>query len=223
MADASQVVTNWTQNNTQQLYINTPFGTHTVSFIAEGDFTNNIDNIFLRMTYNDAPNNYQQSVHQTFDAKNMNHDWTFPVLGAGQGTVTYSGVISYKNHTTQNLAPVTTSDTLITFGPPDQMVVTVTPDPTLIDFTQVKLIQVNFEYSDPANSIDVKQEITLKASGVTPPSWTFYAKDPTKTSYTYQATFYMGTTPPTVVKMGPTPSSDTDLVLMMPAAGAATA
>jgi len=105
---------------------------------------------------------------------------------------------------------------LVTFGPPNQQVVTVTPDPAMIDFTQVKLIQVNFEYADPANSIDIKQEIVLKANSVTPPSWTFYTKDPTKTAYTYQATFYMATTPSTVVKGNPTPASDTDLVLMMP-------
>jgi hypothetical protein len=80
----------------------------------------------------------------------------------------------------------------------------------------VKLIQVNFEYVDVPNKIDIRQEIVVKPQSVTPPVWTFYAKDPNKTSYTYQATFYMATTPPSIVKQTPVTTSDSDLVLMMP-------
>jgi hypothetical protein len=216
MTDGTQVVTPWASSSMNQIFVNTPFTTKTVSFVSEGDFVNNIDNIFLKMTYNDGLNNYQQSTDYTFTSANRSHDWTFPVLGSGQGSVTYSGVVSYKDHTTENIPSTTAASSLVTFGPPNQQVITVTPDPAMIDFTQVKLIQLNFEYIDPANSIDIKQEIVLKANSATPPNWTFYTKDPTKTAYTYQATFYMATTPPTVVKGNPTPASDTDLVLMMP-------
>jgi hypothetical protein len=188
-----------------------------VSFVSEGDFANSIDNIFLRMTYVDALNNYQQSSDYTFSTQNRSHDWVFPVLGAGQGKISYSGVISYKNHTTENIPETTVSGSLVTFGPPNQVVMTVTPDAVLIDFTKVKLIQVNFEYKDEANNIDVKQEIVLKATSVTPLSWTFYAKDPQKTAYTYQATFYMTAPTVSVVKQPAVSSSDTDLILMMPA------
>jgi len=221
MADGTQVTTDWTKQSSQQIYINTPFGTKTVSFVSEGDFANSIDNIFLRMTYNDATNNYQQSADFTFSSQNRSHDWTFPVLAAGQGKLTYSGVVSYKNHTTENIPDTTTSNTLITFGPPNQAAITVTPDPALIDFTKVKLIQVNMAYTDPANNIDLKQEFVIKAQSVTPSSWTFYTRDPNKASYTYQATYYMATSSG-AVKQPAVSSSDTDLILMMPtvAAGA---
>jgi hypothetical protein len=56
----------------------------------------------------------------------------------------------------------------------------------------------------------------LKPTGATPATWTFYAKDPTKTAYTYTATYYLATTPPQVVKQDPVTSSDTDLVLTGP-------
>lgn len=217
MADASQVINDWTKQTSQQLYINSPFGTKTVSFVSEGDFANSIDNIFLKMTYIDATNNYQQSSDYSFTSQNRSHDWVFPVLGSGQGKITYSGVVSYKNHTTENIPDTTVTSSLVTFGPPNQVVMTVTPDPAMIDFTKVKLIQVNFEYKDEANNIDIKQEIVLKATSVTPPSWTFYAKDPQKTTYTYQATFYISAPTPSVLKQPPAPSSDTDLILMMPA------
>jgi hypothetical protein len=220
MADGTQVTTDWTKQDSQQVYINSPFGTKTISFVSEGDFTNNIDNIFLRMTYNDATNNYVQSNDFTFSDKNRSYDWKFPVLAAGQGKVTYSGVVSYKNHTTENIPDTTTPSTLITFGPPNQAAITVTPDSALIDFTKIRLIQVNFEYTDAANNIDVKQEIVVKPQSVTPSSWTFYARDPSKTAYSFQATYYLATTPPSVVKQPAASSSDTDLVLMMPAGAA---
>jgi hypothetical protein len=220
MADASQVIIDWTKQTSQQLYVNSPFGTKTVSFVSEGDFTSVIDNIFLRMTYIDATNNYQQSTDYTFSSQNRSHDWVFPVLGSGQGKITYAGVVSYKNHTTENIPETVVSSALVTFGPPNQVVMTVTPDAALIDFTKVKLIQVNFEYKDEANNVDVKQEIVLKATSVTPPSWTFYAKDPQKTAYTYQATFFITAPTTSVVKQPPVTSSDTDLILMMPAGAA---
>jgi hypothetical protein len=90
----------------------------------------------------------------------------------------------------------------------------VTPDTTMLDFTQVKLVKLELEYADPAHDIDVKHEFVLK-EGANPPPWTFYARDPKLTSYTWSATFYMGT-PPKVVQVPPSTSSDSDLVLMMP-------
>jgi hypothetical protein len=220
MADGTQMVKDWQQDNTQQLFINSPFSPRTVSFLSEGDFTNEIDNIFLRMVYNDQANKYQQNSEYTFTNANRSHDWAFPVVSGSQGAITYSGVITYKDHTTENIPDTTSTSSLITFGPANQAIVTVTPDSTLIDFTKVKLVQLNFQYSDPANNISSQQEIVMKQSGATPPSWTFYAKDKTKLAYTYQATYYLTTTPPSVSKQPAVTSTDTDLVLMMPALSA---
>jgi hypothetical protein len=220
--DGTQIAAAPKQDSTQELFINNIFIPQTVTFISEGDFVNELNNIFLRMTYTDAANKYSQSTEYQFSANNRTHDWTFPVIPGAKGKVTYSGVISYNNQTQQNIPDTPASGTLITFGPPDQTIVTVTPDPALIDFTQVKLIQVQFQYSDPANNINLQQEIVLKNGSATPASWTFYTKDPTKVAYTYTATYYTSATPPAVLKQGPTTSSDTDLVLNMPAAPATT-
>lgn len=216
MADGTQVVTDWADQQSSQLYINSPFVLETYSFLAEGDFANNIDNIFLKMKYTDPANNIEQESDFLFTAANRSHDWQIPIIRSGKGQVTYSGVISYKDHTTENIPETSTTSSLITFGPPNQKVLTVAPDPALIDFTQVKLIKLDFEYADPANKLDLHQEIVVKPQGANPPVWTFYARDPNKTSYSYQATYYLATTPPRVVQQGPLTSSDSDLVLMMP-------
>ncbi len=217
LTDGTQVVTAPKQDNTQQLFINNIFIPKTVTFISEGDFANSIDNIFLRMTYTDATNKYTQSSEYQFSAANRTHDWTFLMIPAANGQVSYSGVVSYKNQTQENIPDTPATGTLVTFGPPDQTIVTVTPDTALLDFTQIKLVQIEFQYSDPANNIALQQEIVLKSTGATPPSWTFYTKDPTKVAYTYTATYYMATNPPAVIKQAPASSTDTDLVLNPPA------
>ena len=74
-------------------------------------------------------------------------------------------------------APTTATADLIEFGPADQLIISVTPDTTMLDFTQVKLVKLELEYADPAHDIDVKHEFVLK-EGANPPPWTFYARDP---------------------------------------------
>jgi hypothetical protein len=216
LADGTQVVKPWTSDNTRELFINNLFIPKTVSFLAEGDFTNEINNIFLKMTYADTTYNYQQATEYQFSSANRSHDWTFLVVPGSTGTLSYSGVVTNTDNTTQDIPNTTTTASLVTFGPPNQKIVTVTPDPALLDFTKIKLAQIEFQYSDPANNLSLEQEIVLKPTGATPATWTFYAKDPTKTAYTYTATYYLATTPPQVVKQDPVTSSDTDLVLTGP-------
>nr|MBA3812100.1 hypothetical protein [Caulobacteraceae bacterium] len=216
MADGTQVVTEWQSSESSQIYINSPFTQHTFSFLAEGDFVGSVDNIFLKMRYLDDVNHIDQQTDFTFTAANQSKDWTIPVIASGKGQITYSGVVSYKGHTKEELPPATTDRDLIEFGPPNQVIISVTPDATLIDFNQVRIVKVDVAYKDEANNIDMKHEFLLKAGATTAPSWTFYARDRGKTSYTYATTFYMGTTPPTVVQSPPATSSDTDLILMMP-------
>ncbi len=213
--DGTQMVMDAVQSQASQVFINSPFVLHTFSFLAEGDFTNSIDNIFLKMSYEDDVNKIQQSTDYTFSASARQKDWQIPIVANSKGTISYSGVISYKNHTTENLPSASTTSDLIEFGPPNQVIVSVLPDATLIDFSKVKLITVNLEYQDPANQIDVKQEFKLM-QGATVQPWTFYARDPSKTSYSWTAAFYMATTPPTVVNTPTATSSDSDLILMMP-------
>jgi hypothetical protein len=213
--DGTQMVMNAVQSQSSQIFINSPFVLHTFSFVSEGDFINVVDNIFLKMSYSDDVNKVQETTDFTFKSDTRQKDWSIPIVSGSKGTISYSGVITYKNHTTENLPLTSTTSDLIEFGPPNQVIVSVQPDATLIDFSKVKLVTVNLEYQDAANQIDLKQEVLLK-QGVTVQPWTFYARDPTKTSYTWTAAFYMATTPPTVVKTPSATSSDTDLILMMP-------
>jgi hypothetical protein len=215
MADGTQMVTDPVPSQSSTIFINSPLVMHTYSFLSEGDFSNDIDSVFLKYKYSDEKNKLEQDSDFLFTAKDRQKDWTIPIISHSKGTITYSGVISYKNHTTENFAGGPTEADLIEFGPPNQVIVSVLPDISLIDFAKVKLIKLNMEYKDPANKIDVKHEYVLK-QGTTPQPWTFYARDPGLTSYMWSTTFYMNTNPPQIVQGTPAPSSDSDLVLMMP-------
>ena len=214
MADGTQYIADWKDQTSTELYINSPFVSRTYSFLAEADFANTVDNIFLKMKYIDAANKIEQDSDFLFTAANRTRDWAVTVLNGAQGQIVYSGVINYKDHTNEDIPETTTTKELIEFGPPNQVIVTVAPDPTMIDFTKVKLVKLNFEYADPANKIDIKKELVVKQGST--PQWTFYARDPNKTSYTYSATYYMAANPPGVVQIPASSASDTDLVLMMP-------
>jgi hypothetical protein len=216
MADGTQIVMDPVTSQSSQIFINSPFVLHTFSFLAEGDFVNSIDNIFLKMAYDDPVNKVSESTDFTFTASVRQKDWTIPVVANAQGAISYSGVTSYKNHTTEDIPSTPATSDLIEFGPPNQVIISVTPDTTLIDFTQVRMVKVDLEYQDDGHQIDVKQEFLLKPGGATPAPWTFYARDPKKTSYSWTATYYMAGTPPKVVTDGPHTSSDTDLVLIVP-------
>ena len=85
----------------------------------------------------------------------------------------------------------------------------------LTNLIEPDLIKLELEYKDAAHNIDQKHEFLLK-QGVTPPTWTIFARDPNATSYTYSATFYIAGNPPKTVAVPPTTTSDTGLVLMMP-------
>ena len=202
------------QDNTQQLFIMNPFVNSTVSFLSEGDFVNDVDSIFLKMTYTDSVNNQTETADYTFSAANRSYDWTFPTLANSNGIVSYSGVVMHKNHTTDNIPSTNATGSLVTFGPPNQAIVTVTVDSSVLDWTKVKMAEVDFSYTDAANNIALTQEMLVKQSGCSPASWTFYTKDPTKNAYAYTVTYYMATTPATVNTMPPVPSCTKTLLVL---------
>src|SRR5262249_34697610 len=133
LADGSQFTTDWKEQNSSTLYINSPFITRSYTLFAQGGFTTGIDTILLKLKYVDAVNKIEQDTSYSFTAQNRSHDWPVSTVINSKGKVTYSGVISYKNHTTEDIPETTTDKDLIEFGPPNQVIVTVAADPTLLD------------------------------------------------------------------------------------------
>jgi len=98
----------------------------------------------------------------------------------------------------------------------NQVIVSVLPDATLIDFSKVRLVTVNWSIRI-RNQIDVKQEFKLTQGATVQPGPS--TPGSSKTSYTWTASFYMAHSADGG-QDGARTSSDTDLILMMRVDGA---
>src|SRR5262249_746827 len=92
LADGSQFTTDWKEQNSSTLYINSPFITRSYTLFAQGDFTTGIDTILLKLKYVDAVNKIEQDTSYSFTAQNRSHDWPVSTVINSKGKVTYSGV-----------------------------------------------------------------------------------------------------------------------------------
>ena len=86
----------------------------------------------------------------------------------------------------------------------------------LIDFNQVKLVKVNLHYADAANGLDVRKDVLIKKDAPAP-VWKVELKDKSKITFDWQATFYLGTNPPTQRQTPVTTTADRMIILETPA------
>jgi hypothetical protein len=190
----SQYTVSPQQHLSDQLFINGPFAnTETVTFVAGGDLDTVIDSYFLDITYTDAQNNYTQTKNISLDKKNSFFSWSFPVIDLTAGKITYSGTVAKQNHTQENIPETTTDQRLIVIGG-DRDIIQFQIVPDLIDWTQVRLVTVHIHYAQ--DDIDQAYDVIVH-KGDKPAPITLGIHDPSHTSYTWNATFYMATTPPT--------------------------
>jgi hypothetical protein len=204
------------EGNGDQLYVNDPFSANrTVSVRSKGDFDNRIDTLFLDFVYEDAANDYRQEKSFALSkAGKRFDDWTFPVISDKAGTLTYTGQILYKDGTSAAIPQKTvTGNTVLEGEDVLQLSVEIVPD--LIDWATVKLVTLQLEYSDPDNAVTGRQSYTLRSGGNASAAWTLPIKDKTKTEYQYTARFFM--TDGTQKTVGPKKTSETPLVLELPA------
>jgi hypothetical protein len=218
MADGKEFQSGSQDASSSELYVNDPFSANrTIGLRGIGNFDTDIDTVFVDLKYEDSANDYVQTKSTALTKSQSFFDWTFPVISATGGTVTYSGTIKYKNGTVEDIPAATAASDTVLVGKKiaDSLEISVAPD--LVDWGQVKLIKVNLHYKDDGNGLDLHKDLLLK-QGVAPPTWKVDLKDKAKNSFDWQATFYMATTPPSERHTPVTTASDTMVVLEVPAA-----
>jgi hypothetical protein len=206
-----------------QLYINSPFSaTKTIGVRSVGDMDKDISAIYVDLKYDDSKNNYIVTQSFALSKSPSFFDWSFPVLSAGGGKVTYSGTIQYKDGTSENIPETEGKGSTIVLGA-IQDVLEVQVVPHLVDFNMVKLVKVSLNYQDKkidtateqvVYDIDEKKDFIITAVSTNTLSWTVKLKDKTKNSYTWQATFFMkdGSTK----KTEPMTTGETTILLEVP-------
>lgn len=211
----------WGQSD--QLNINSPFSaTKTIGIRSLGDMEKDISTIYVDLKYEDSKNKYIVAKSIALSKSLPFFDWSFPVLSAGGGKVTYSGIIQYKDGTSEDIPETEEKGNTIGFGGmQDILEIQVLSD--LLDLNMIKLIKVSLSYKDKkidaatghvVYDIDENKDIIIRSGSTTLPVWTVKIKDKTKKSYLWQATFFMkdGSTK----KTEPMTTSEPTIVLEVP-------
>jgi hypothetical protein len=59
----------------------------------------------------------------------------------------------------------------------------------MVEWTTVRSVTVVLRYSDPASALQVEEQFRFVAGGPTVQVWQFTPHDPSKTEYSWQATY----------------------------------
>jgi hypothetical protein len=198
----------------QQLYINDPFMTRSLSIRTKGDFEARIDTIFLDFVYDDPANNLRQQKNFAFSKTGKRfEDWSFAVIDERAGKLTYTGSILYRDGSSVPIPEKTvTSNTVLEGEDPLKLDVELIPD--LLDWSKLKLATIELSYEDAPNAIKLSKSFTLRKDAK-PEKWSIDIKDKMKKSYTVKARYFM--TDGSRKDVPPVQSSDTALVLEVPA------
>ena len=193
MVDGKTYTTTKQTTQGRQIFANSPFNdTRQVSFRAVGDLTGEIDAIDVDASYIDEANDYRVAASHTMKAGEPFWDWSFPVIDAAGGQVTYSGMIRRKDGTVEAIAPATAERSMVTIGEEVARLLEVTVVSDLVDFTQVALVKVALRYRPADAANEQSRDLIIKASdGSTPHTWNIELADPTQDSYAWSATYYM--------------------------------
>jgi len=191
MADGKEFSSGWQDHDSPQLYINDPFvAMHTVSLRAVGDLTTKIASIDVDLTYKDDANGYVQKKTMALSGTSPFFDWTFPVLNETAGKVVFSATINHADGTSEDIPETVADRPTIRVGEIVQARLEVAVLPDLLDFTEIKLVQVSLSYTDEANAITQHKDMILKA-GATSITWTVDLKNKSKTDYIWSARFFL--------------------------------
>ena len=188
-ADGKNLSTPW-RETARQIYVNSPFNDlRQVMVTGEGDFNTEIDSILVDLVYEDTANGYSVRTNGALKKGNTFIDWKFPVIDHTVGTVTYSGTIRRQDGTVEDIPPTVATTASIRMGEHVERLVTVTVEPSLIDFSKVALVRLALRYgSDPAT----RQEKDFILRDATRPTWTIELPDrDSPRTYSMSATYYL--------------------------------
>lgn len=192
MADGTTYAHDWVEASDAQLVVNSPFNaTRVIGLRAAGDLNNDIDQIFVDLTYTDEANHYTQTTTVALNRNNQFFNWAIPVLDPAVGTVTYSCEIRHMDGTVESVPVTTATSNTILVGDLVSKFLKVEVLRNLVDFNSVSLVKVNLHYSDPANAIDQSGDLVAQRDGPPPDDWVVKLKDPTKLGFDWSATYFM--------------------------------
>ncbi len=190
MADGRQIASPQKSLEGNVLFVNDPFAAQrTVSVRAVGDLDNDISSITLNLLYTDDVHGYTQRKTVTLSEDLSVDEWSFPTIDDRSGTVSYEGIITRHDGTTEPIPETTAKGSIVTAGDlvADFLEISVIPD--MIDWTLVKLVSVSLHYIDAANKVDERADLTLRSGDVSK-QWRVAQKDKAVFKFNAATTYF---------------------------------
>jgi len=192
MKDGKEFEGSETQGRSPTLFINDVFGGRkTISVRGVGDFATRIQTIFVDLEYVDAKNQYSQTKSQAITSASPFFDWTFPVVSATEGVVSYKATVAYKDGTSINLPKTAAASDTIVLPPATEAFLDVQMVTDLLDWQKVKLGRVSLSYADPDNRITEAKDFIFSTTKHDNATWRVELKNKAHDAYTYRVTYYM--------------------------------
>lgn len=191
MKNGSEFVSDEQFGRSPNLFINDIFAeTRTVTVNGLSDFANVVANIFVDLVYEDAENDYRQSQSVVLNGNSPFATWSFPVVKANGGQLTYSGTVAMKDGTTQEIEKQAAEGNMILVpkAPEEIMKVEILSD--LIDWTASRLLRVTCSYVDQENGVNENQTFTFNENKTDPQSWHVSLMDASKKAFSYEWTLF---------------------------------
>lgn len=198
------------------LTVSDPFSApKSVTFQALGDLATKIQGITLEAVYTDAENAYTQKTTIMLDASTPAFSWVFPAFDDTKGTVTYSGFISRKDGTSEDIPETTATSGIVRVGDQVDENLVITVDPALLDWTLLKVALVSLTHT-ASDGAKLRKDFTFKDPAATAQEWTIPLEDSADSGFTSTTTFFL--LDGTRKTLGPQPETGTTLFPEIPAA-----
>jgi hypothetical protein len=216
MSDGREFVRKLENLRGERLYVDDPFTVSpTIRVRSRGDFDRHIETIFLDLVYRDRANHYEQNTSIALSKDKRFFDWTFPIIDAAAGEVTYRAITTFKNAPSQDTGELPVSGTTLLLGEEiATLVVRMMAD--LVPWEQVRLVRLEIHYVDEPNHIDERETFVFRAGSIEQ-KLELSVRDHTKMAYTWTATYFM-TDGSKRAAESPGPVTDEVLILELPPA-----
>jgi hypothetical protein len=176
-----------------------------------GDFANRVQTVFVDLEYKDTGNNYAQTKSQALTAQSPFFEWTFPVINAAAGQVTYKAMVAYKDGTTDTVPVTIATGNTVLLPPVVESYLEVQVVPDLVDWTQVRLARVSLSYSDPDSKVAAAKDLIFSPASKAVANWKVELKNKAADQYRYTVSYYLASGLQKTV--GPVTTRDRTLIL----------
>ncbi|MET8112796.1 hypothetical protein [Streptomyces prasinus] len=202
----------WKETTGKRIYLSSPFNDiRPFRVVAVGDLAGTIDSILVDVRYEDPQSGYSWAESKQLNATDSYWPCPIQVRDAHVGTLTYGGLVRYKNGSVREIPETVTEEATVEVGDMVGTVISVFVAPDLVDWTAVDLVKVVLTCDGGVPAQQQVKSALVRQTGGTPPPVVFSLAEATMKDFSWTATYYFkdGTSATTA----PATTADTNVLL----------